>query len=89
MKKMFIIEDEAHAELQEGEFQTFDDAYTELQKRAIIPWNEKPNRCPCTNWKDCERNYQIIEYDTTKTPWEELQRRDILTISAKGVKWVE
>ena len=89
MKKIFIIEDETHAEPQEGEFQTFDDAYMELQKRAIIPFDEKPNCCPCTNWKDCERNYQIIEYDATKIPWRELQRKNILTISAKGVKWAE
>lgn len=86
---MFIIEDEIHAEPQDGEYKTLEDAVAELQKRATIRWNEKPNRCPCTNWKDCERKYQIIEYDTTKTPWTELQRRDILTISAKGVKWTD
>jgi len=84
---MFIIEDELHAEPQ-GEFKTFEGAFNELEKTAKIPWDEKPNRCPCTNWKDCERNYQIIEYDTTKTPWKEIQRKDILTISAKGIKWM-
>jgi len=66
---MFIIEDEIHAEPQKGEYKTFEHAISELKKRATIPWNEKPNRCLCTNWKDCERNYQIIEYDTTKIPW--------------------
>lgn len=86
---MFIIEDEIHAEPQNGEYKTFEEAYAELQKRAIIPWDEEPNRCPCTNWKNCERNYQIIEYDTTKTPWKELQRMDVLTISSKGVKWTD
>ncbi|WP_445721292.1 hypothetical protein [Flavobacterium sp.] len=86
---MFIIEDEIHAEPQKGEYKTFEDAFVELKKRAAIPWNEKPNRCPCTNWKDCERNYQIIEYDTTKISWKELKRKDILTISAKGVKWTD
>lgn len=86
---MFIIEDEIHAEPEKREYKTFEDAISELKKRATIPWNEKPNRCPCTNWKDCERNYQIIEYDTTKIPWTELQRKDILTISAKGVKWTD
>ncbi|HRE58410.1 MAG TPA: hypothetical protein PLW09_11365 [Candidatus Kapabacteria bacterium] len=45
----FIIEDEFHAE-QQGEFKTFKDAFSELQQRANIPWNEIPNRCPCTNW---------------------------------------
>lgn len=86
---MFIIEDEIHAEPQKGEYKTFEDAIAELQKRATIPWEENPNRCPCTNWKACERKYQIIEYDTTKTPLKELQRKDVLTISAKGVKWTD
>ena len=82
----FIIEDEFHAE-QQGGFKTFKDAFSELQQRASIPWNEIPNRCPCTNRENCERNYQIIEYDTTQTPWKELTRKDVLIISAKGVKW--
>jgi hypothetical protein len=46
---MFIIEDEIHAEPQKGEYITFEDALAELQKKSIIPWDEKPNRCPCTN----------------------------------------
>ncbi len=86
---MFIIEDEIHAEPQKGQYKTFEEAIAELEKRATIPWNGKPNHCPCTNWKDCKRNYQIIEYDTTKIPWTELQRKDILTISAKGIKWTD
>lgn len=84
---MFLIEDELHAEIQ-GEFQTFEEALRELEKRAEIPWNEIPNRCPCTNWENCERNYQITEYDTTQTPWKELQRIEILNISAEGAEWL-
>ena len=86
LQTTFIIEDESHAE-QQGEFKTYKDAFSELQQRANIPWDEIPNRCPCTNWENCERNYQIIEYDTTQTPWKELKREDVLTISAKGTKW--
>ena len=84
---MFIIEDEIHAEPEKGEYKTFEDAIAELQKRASIPWDEKPNRCPCTNLRDCQRNYQIIEYDTTKTPWIEKQRKEVLKISREGIKW--
>ena len=86
---MFIIEDAIHAEPQDKEFDSFEEAYKEIEKISKISWNEPPNCCPCTNWKNCERNYYIIEYDTTKTPWIELQRKEILTISAKGLKWVE
>ena len=84
---MFIIEDEFHAERQEGQFPTFEDAIGELERISKIPWGEIPNRCPCTNWKDCVRNYQIIEYDTTQTPWLELNKKDILTITAQEVTW--
>ena len=84
---MFIIEDEIHAEPQKGEFNCFEDAFIEIERRTKIPWNEPPNRCPCTGWRDCERSYHIIEYDTTKTPWKELQRKDILKISSKGCNW--
>jgi hypothetical protein len=34
---MFIIEDESHAEPQNGEFQTFEDAFRELERRSKIP----------------------------------------------------
>jgi hypothetical protein len=55
--------------------------------RAEIPWNKEPNRCPCTNWENCSRNYEIIEYDDSGTPWKELNLVSVLTVSAKGIKW--
>lgn len=84
---MFTIEDEKHAEPQQGEFVTFDEAIENLKSISKMPWGKEPNKCPCTNWNECERNYQIVEYKTTETPWTELQRINIMTISAKGVKW--
>ena len=86
---MFIIEDEIHAEPQEGKFETFEQALKILKERAEIPYDQEPNRCPCTNWKNCERQYQIIEYNDKDIPWKELNRQDILTVSAKGIKWNE
>jgi hypothetical protein len=85
---MFVIEDEAHAEPQEGRFQTRHQAIAELQRRASIPWNEKPNRAPCTNWLNCGRRYEVVEYDDTASPWKELSRSLVLDISAAGVRWV-
>ena len=84
---MFVIEDEAHAEPQSGEFRTFEDAMDELRRRASIPWDEAPNVAPCTNWRKCGRRYEIIEYDTSETPWRELSRRFVLEINAEGVRW--
>jgi hypothetical protein len=86
---MFIIEDEIHAEPQKGQYQSFEQALEILKERAEIPWNEKPNRCPCASWKTCERKYQIIEYDDSYIPWKELGRRNVLKVSAKGIKWFE
>lgn len=83
---MFIIEDEIHAELC-GEFPSFADAMSELQIRSKIEWDQKPNVCPCTNWKNCEREYSIVEYDTSTKPWSELSRTEVLTVSSKGVFW--
>ncbi len=86
---MYIIEDEIHAELLKKEYKTFEEALSALERIASISWDEEPNRCPCTNWKECERNYHIVEYDTSGTYWKELQRWDMLTISAKGTRWTK
>jgi hypothetical protein len=85
---MFVIEDEAHAEPQAGGFQTRQQAIAELRRRAEIPWNEEPNRAPCTNWLNCGRRYELVEYDDKASPWKEVSRNLILDISAGGVRWV-
>lgn len=83
----FQIEDEMHAEPQ-GDYDTFEEAVMELIRRAKIAWDEEPNRCPCTSWKTCERDYQILEYDcSTKPYWTLLKTTPVLSISAKGVVW--
>ena len=81
---MFVIEDELHAEWQEGLFETRQLAISELRRRAAISWNEEPNRAPCTSWSTCGRQYVLIEYDDSK----ELTRELILEISSTGVRWV-
>lgn len=84
---MFMIEDETHAELQEGRFQTRQEAIAELERRAATPWDEAPNRAPCTNWLNCGRQYELVEYDDTASPWKELSRNLVLEVSAAGVRW--
>ncbi len=49
-RTLFVIEDELHSE-QHGEFPSFIQAIDELRRRAAIPWNQEPNRTPCTSWK--------------------------------------
>ena len=82
MTKKFIIHDQAHAEWQ-GDY----DSLEELKRRATIPWNESPNVCPCTSWRTCGRDYEIIEFDISVEPWIELRRLEILKVLAKGVIW--
>lgn len=86
---MFKIEDEIHAESLDGKIETFEQAMEILKERAEIPYAEKPNKCPCINWENCERQYHIIEYDDRSIPWKELGRQKVITISAKGIKWNE
>ena len=62
---IYIIEDEVHAEWC-GEFLTFEGALNELKARAEIRWDLEPNQCPCMNWKNCDRNYEIVEFDNSK-----------------------
>jgi hypothetical protein len=78
---MFVIEDERHAETH-GEFASFDEAIAELKRIATIPWDEAPNRTPCSSWRTCGREYVVVEYDDSCKPWEELQRTPVLNVSA-------
>jgi hypothetical protein len=84
---MFKIEDERHAEPQAGEFPSFEEAIAELRRRASVPWDRDPNVAPCANWRNCGRNYEVIEYDDSVRPWRELTRKSVLEIDAQGVRW--
>lgn len=85
---MFVIEDERHAESL-GQFTSLDQALAELRQLASIPWDEHPNLAPCTNWHNCGRTYEVVEYDESQSPWKELRRISALEISAAGVQWAE
>ena len=85
---MFVIEDELHSERQEGEFSALSEAVAELKRRAALPWDKIPNVAPCTNWRNCGRNYEVIEYDTSSVPWRELQRISVLEVTSVGAKWL-
>ncbi len=84
---MFAIEDEAHAELI-GKYATAEEAVAELRRRAGLPWDQMPNVAPCTSWRTCGRQYELIEYDMSVSPWKQVRRVAALTISAAGVEWL-
>jgi len=82
----WVIEDEVHSEWH-GEFDDLGGALTELRRRAQIPWDQVPNQAPCQSWRTCGRQYEIIEFDDTESPWREVRRTLALEISASGAQW--
>jgi hypothetical protein len=70
------------SELQEGKFHTRAEAISELERRALISWNEEPNRAPCTNWRNCGRRYVILEWNGAG---DELSRESILGVCRRRV----
>jgi hypothetical protein len=85
---MFMIYDITHAEPQDGNFNSFEEALTELKRRAGLPWNEEPNKAPCKSWRTCHRIYEIVEYNTSTQPWTEFSRVRVLDVSSAGVQWL-
>ncbi len=86
MPSIFVIEDQSHAELL-GEFATLDEAWAELQRLSVVPWDQRPNIAPCQSWQTCGRDYEIIEYETSSLPWHLVRRFPGLQVSAKEVLW--
>jgi hypothetical protein len=84
----YVIEDELHSE-DHGEFPSFEAALDELKRRSLIPWDQDPNVAPCSGWRKCGRDYEIIEYQDSGESWRLLRREPVLQVSAEGVKWAE
>ena len=82
-----IIEDSIHCERIE-EYESFDEAVVHLEQLANLPWDQEPNRAPCTGWRKCGREYQVIEYDDSSNPWRVVREADVLKVSASNVEWV-
>lgn len=77
----FVIEDTTHCEWM-GEFDEREDALVKLKRLESIPFDEEPNKAPCTSWRTCGRSYELIEFDTATDPWTEVSREAVLEISA-------
>ncbi|MBW3589966.1 MAG: hypothetical protein KY429_11155 [Actinobacteria bacterium] len=70
---MFKIEDDAHDE-SFREFETREEAVRELHNLATLPWDQLPNLAPCTNWRNCGRRYELVEFEVDGTFHRELRR---------------
>jgi hypothetical protein len=44
---------------------------------------------PCTNWQQCGRRYDVVEFDTAQSPWRQIKRIHVLDISAEGATWIK
>ncbi|KAA3607145.1 MAG: hypothetical protein DWQ01_15695 [Planctomycetota bacterium] len=86
MSRRYFIEDEIHAE-PISEHATLEAAIIELERLAGVPWDDEPNRAPCTSWRTCERNYEILEVETSPDSRKILRQIPALEVSAKGVVW--
>ena len=86
MPKIFVVEDQSHAEAI-GKFSTLQGAWDELLRLSAVPWDAAPNMAPCQSWKTCGRDYEIIEYDITGETWTLVQRYAGLEVGAEGVAW--
>lgn len=85
---MFTIEDERHAEPLAGQFESLKMAIDELRRLASLPWDKPPNVAPCQSWRKCGRTYEIVEYETSSSPWRELSRVPYLDVDESGTRWL-
>ncbi len=83
---LFVIEDQAHAAIQSVHY-SFQEALRELRRIARLPY-VPPNVAPCGN-PDCSLDYEIIEYDSSSTPWVEVRRYGGVEVSVSGAKWAD
>jgi hypothetical protein len=85
---VYVIEDELHAEPL-GEFASFDDAVSEVQRISQVPWGTSPNVAPCKGgMENCGRHYEIREYDLHRNPRRQVRVLEAARIEANGERWV-
>ena len=70
MARIFVVEDDFHAELM-GKFSSKEEARELLERLRANP-SALENRAPCTSWKTCSRQYYLLEYEDSQTPWAKL-----------------
>lgn len=88
MLSYFRIEDEIHAD---GfrEFESFQGALNEVQRLAALPWDSEPVVAPCSSWRTCGRDFEIVEFHKTSPYPTEIARTPIAELRASGLKWSE
>ena len=70
---VFQIEDDFHAEPDEGRYESLEAAVSELRRRAEMPFGMAPNVPPCSSSAMCCRDWVVHEYEDSVTPWRRLR----------------
>ena len=84
--RKFVIEDAIHLDWHES-FASLDAALERVRRLARTPWSKPPNRAPCIGWETCGREWEILDYDVSETPWQLRARIPALAISRDGATW--
>ena len=84
---LFQIEDSFHAEPHGDPLQDTATTKGEVRRILAIPFGEHPNAPPCGN-PACQRVWEVVEYDTSSTPWNEMSRIEVAVVAASGVTLV-
>lgn len=82
MATFFIVEDLRHAEAV-GSFETRSEAIDEARRLASVPWDAEPNLAPCTQWRTCGREWEVVEISNGQV----ISRFPVVTVTAKVVHW--
>ncbi len=80
---MIVIQDVRHGEIM-GQYKNWDIAVAKLQGLARLPWSAAVHRCACLNWKECKREYEVVEFADAED-YKEIRRLGTLVVSQTGV----
>jgi len=86
LTKVFVIEETLHAECI-SEHSSLEAAWFALVLMSQTEWGEVPHRPPCTSGLQCERSYEVMEYDVSPDGRSSVRRLGAFDISSHGLFW--
>ncbi len=85
---IYQLEDEFHAEPVGEAFETFEAALIALRGVVAIPFSEPPHCPPCSNWKECQRDWVVNKYRVlSPDKWQLVEQTYAAKATPDGVEW--